>query len=61
MRRRKRKEKRYVCHTGIMQENPLFITQTPNIIHSILPLNQLNNPFVPSLSHTLLCGTRNLY
>ena len=24
------------------------------------PLNQLNNPFVPSLSHTRLGGTRNL-
>jgi len=30
------------------------------INHSILPLSQLNNPFVPSLSQTLLCGTRNL-
>jgi len=31
------------------------------INHSILPLNQLNNPFVPSLSQTLLCGTRNVF
>lgn len=29
--------------------------------HSIRPLNQLNNPFVPSLSHTLLGGTRKLH
>jgi len=29
--------------------------------HSILPLNQLNNPFVPSRSHTRLWGTRNVF